>query len=88
MVRAAAQGSSAAGLLAHYRARLLAGFEKHLEVCAEFYRSGHTGPWRDEQKRATERGLAWCRTQLAGVGVFKYRLSGFSLEAVYTEPRA
>lgn len=88
VVRAAEQGSDAGGLLAHYRTRLLAGFEKHLEVCAEFYRSGHTGPWWDEQKRATECGLSWCRTQLAGVGVFKYRLSGFSLESVYTESRA
>jgi len=88
VVRAAAQGSGANGLLAHYRARLLAGFLKHLQVCAEFYRSGHTGPWWDEQERATERGLLWCQTQLAGGGGFKYRLSGFSLEPVYTEPRA
>jgi hypothetical protein len=87
VVRAAMQGSGRDGLLAHYRARLLAGFEKHLEVCAEFYRSGHSGPWWDEQKAATERGLAWCRAQLAGFGVFQYRLSGFSLEPVYLEPR-
>jgi hypothetical protein len=88
VVRAAAQGSGKSGLLAHYRARLLAGFEKHLQVCAEFYRSGHSGPWWDEQKAATERGLAWCRDLLASFGVFQYRLSGFSLEPVYTEPRA
>jgi len=88
VVRAAVQGSGRDGLLAHYRARLLAGFEKHLEVCAEFYRSGHNGPWWDEQKIASERGLAWCRTQLSGFGVFQYRLSGFSLEPVYTVPRA
>lgn len=88
VVRAVAQGSGREGLLAHYRARLLAGFEKHLEVCAEFYRSGHCGPWWDEQKSATERGLAWCREQLSGFGVFQYRLSGFSLEPVYVEPRA
>jgi hypothetical protein len=82
VVRAAAEGSPSGGLLAHYRARLLAGFEKHLQVCAEFYRSGHSGPWWDEQKTATERGLAWCRTQLSGTGAFQYRLSGFSLERV------
>lgn len=88
VVRAAAQGCGKDGLLAHYRARLLAGFEKHLEACAEFYRSGHSGPWWDEQMVATERGLAWCRAQLTGFGVFQYRLSGFSLEPVYLEPRA
>jgi hypothetical protein len=87
VVRAAMKGATPNGLLAHYRARLLAGFEKHLEVCAEFYRSGHTGPWWDEQKTATEQGLTWCRAQLAGMSGFQYRLSGFSLEPVYTEPR-
>jgi hypothetical protein len=82
VVRAAAEGADASGLAAHYRARLRAGFERHLEVCAEFYRSGHSGPWWDEQQSATLRGLAWCRTQRAGAGAFQYRLSGFSLEAV------
>ncbi len=84
----AAQGANQSGLLAHYRARLLAGFEKHLEVCAEFYRSGRSGPWWDEQKSAAEKGLAWCQAQRADSGVFQYRLSGFSLEPIYTEPQA
>jgi hypothetical protein len=82
VVRAARQGANASGLIAHYRARLLAGFLRHLEVCAEFYASGHAGPWWDEQKSATQQGLAWCHRQLAGTSAFKYRLSGFSLEAV------
>jgi hypothetical protein len=87
VVRAASQGEGREGLLAHYRARLLAGFEKHLGACAEFYRSGHDDPWWNEQKRDTERGLAWCRAQLSGCGAFQYRLSGFSLEPVYVGPR-
>ena len=65
VVRAASQGSDTTELLDHYRARLLAGFEKHLEVCAEFYRSGHSGPWWDEQQAAAEKGLAWCHAQRA-----------------------
>jgi hypothetical protein len=83
VVRAALDGAENGGLLAHYRGRLLAGFAKHLEVCAEFYRSGYGGPWWDEQKSAAEEGLAWCQAQRAGVSGFQYRLSGFSLEPVY-----
>jgi hypothetical protein len=87
VVRAAVQGTSRGGLLAHYRARMLAGFEKHLEACAGFYRSGHSGPWWDEQQSAVERGLLWCSAQLAGIGAFQYRLSGFALEAVGGDAR-
>jgi 2-polyprenyl-6-methoxyphenol hydroxylase-like FAD-dependent oxidoreductase len=80
VVRAAAQGCDVNELLAHYQTRLLAGFQKHLEVCAEFYRSGHSGPWWQEQIKATEQGLLWCRAKLANAGEFKFRLNGFSLE--------
>jgi hypothetical protein len=82
VVRAAMQGGSVSELIAHYHARLLAGFERHLAVCSEFYRSGAGGAWWDEQIRATEQGLTWCQAKLAAAGAFKYRLDGFSLETV------
>jgi hypothetical protein len=82
VVRAAAQGGDSQELTAHYRARLLAGFQKHLVGCAEFYRCGHSGAWWDEQRNATEKGLEWCRTRLINANGFKFRLSGFSLQAV------
>jgi hypothetical protein len=80
IVRASMQGGDSAELTAHYRARLLAGFERHLAVCAGFYGSGAGGAWWVEQVNATEEGLNWCRTQLSAFGAFKYRLEGFSLQ--------
>ncbi len=82
VVRAAMQGGEIADLAAHYRARMLAGFQRHLGACYEFYRSGAGGPWWDEQINATERGLNWCRDKLSAAGPFKYRLEGFSLKTV------
>jgi len=85
VVRAAGEGE-VRELTAHYRMRLVAGFERHLEVCAQFYRSGAGGPWWDEQISATERGLNWCRKELSAAGEFKYRLEEFSLKRI-TRPR-
>jgi len=80
VVRAAAEGFEIDELVAHYQTRLLAGFEKHLAVCAEFYRSGHKGSWWEDQRSATEKGLRWCGSKLANGAEFKFRLNGFSLE--------
>ena len=82
VVRAAGQGGSIGDLTAHYRARLLAGLHRHLATCAEFYRSGGTSAWWQEQVRATEEGLHWSRTQIPANGEFKYRLEGFSLHTL------
>jgi hypothetical protein len=82
VVQAASRGADRDNLIAHYRARLLAGFQRHLETCLEFYRTGHSGGWWDEQINATERGLEWCRAKRALASEFKFRLSGFSLEAI------
>jgi hypothetical protein len=81
VVRAAVDGWGADELLAHYQTRLVAGFQKHLEVCAGFYRSGHRGKWWEDQRSATEKGLTWCQGKLATAGEFQFRLNGFSLEA-------
>ena len=82
IIRASFKGLDANELTAHYRARLLAGFMRHLKVCLDFYRSGRSGPWWDEQINAAAQGLDWCATQLEKVTAFRYRLNGFSLEAV------
>jgi hypothetical protein len=80
VIRAAARGEPMDRLLAHYRARLIAGFRRHLELSLEFYRAGNSGPWWDEEIRALERGMAWCAGQLPPA--FHYRLNGFDLELV------
>ena len=83
VVRAALQGGNINHLTAHYRARLIAGLHRHLETCAAFYQSAAGGGiWWDEQVRATEVGLQWCRPRIPANDQFKYRLEGFSLHAL------
>jgi len=82
VVRAALDGADADALSAHYTARLVAGFQRHLEVCRQFYETGGTGPWWRQEADALRRGLDWCRRKLAAAPPFRYRLNGFSLEAV------
>lgn len=79
VIRAAARGEPPDRLLAHYRRRLMAGFLRHLELALQFYRSGHGGPWWDEEAQALERGVGWCAGELARVPAFQYRLEGFDL---------
>jgi hypothetical protein len=84
-VRAILAGAEAKGILEHYRTRLLAGFERHLKLCREFYASGRSSPWWDEQIDACDRGIAWCRSKLQLGSQFSYRLRGFSLEPIEME---
>jgi hypothetical protein len=46
-VGAAAHGASTANLVAHYEARLLSGFKRHLAACRGFSRSRSPG-WERE----------------------------------------
>lgn len=82
VIRAVASGADATPLVEHYKARLLAGFNRHLEVCQEFYRAGSRGPWWDQELYALQRGLDWCGSRLAAAPAFRYRLNGFVLEAL------
>jgi len=82
VIRAAADGEDAAGLIAHYQTRLLAGFQRHLAHCFQFYGSGCPGPWWKRQLDDLERGLTWCSQQLARSGVSRYRLNGFTIEHI------
>jgi hypothetical protein len=82
VIRAAADGADVASLVEHYRMRLLAGFSRHLEACDQFYRSGSRGAWWDQEIESNRRGLEWCRQRLEPARGFRYRLNGFTLEAV------
>lgn len=82
VVRAAAGGTSVKALIAHYQARLLAGFRRHLSVCHEFYQSGGVGPWWDSQLESVRKGLTWCDHHLNSAGEFRYRLRGLELEEI------
>ena len=82
VVRAVAAGISAEAAVAHYRARLIAGFQRHLEVCRSFYTTGGTSDWWKVEADALEQGVAWCGRQLQAAGNFRFRLNGFDLEPV------
>ena len=82
VVRAAAAGGDIAELVKHFQMRLVAGFKRHLSVCAEFYESGGFGPWWKAELQSVREGLAWCDRQLTNAGDFHYRLRGFELERV------
>lgn len=79
VIRAANRGEDVESLLAHYRARLIAGFQRHLQLALEFYRAGNCGPWWDKEIHGIERGIAWCAGELAAAPPFRFRLSGFEL---------
>jgi len=78
VIRAAAQGAHADELLAHYRARLVAGFRRHLEVCRHFYSAGGSGNWWRTELELIEQGIAWCGAEPR----FRFQLNGFELRAV------
>lgn len=82
VIRAVADGGSAEELLSHYQMRLIAGFQRHLMLCRQFYQSGGTAAlWRSEVA-AIDCGIDWCHTGLGRHTSFRYRLRGFELEAV------
>jgi len=82
VVRAALKQPDHEGLQAHYDARLVAGFRRHLMLCAEYYRSGGTGEWWRSELQSIEQGLAWCDRKLEAHGEFRYRLTDFELHAL------
>lgn len=81
-VRAIADGADVSAVLAHYRARLLGGFMRHLEICQEFYSRGRCGDWWDQEISALRIGMEWSARELADAPVSRYRLNGFALEAL------
>jgi hypothetical protein len=82
VIRALANGGNPTDLVSHYQARLTAGFQRHLQLCREFYRSGGSGPLWQSELCAIDRGIEWCNAALAGHASFRYQLRGFELEAV------
>jgi hypothetical protein len=79
VIRSAERGEELGELMAHYEARLTAGFQRHLAQCREFYSSGGKGRWWIDQVATVDEGLAWCRKKLEG-HEFRYRMVGLELE--------
>jgi hypothetical protein len=86
LASAAARGIAAGGatgeLLAHYQARLILGFQRHLAACRDFYASGGVGPWWDKERESLCQGMRWCAGKMAEHGSFRYQLNGFELKKI------
>ena len=82
VIRAIEKDGPADDVLAHYEARLTAGFRRHLVLCREFYTSGAGGPWWSAELESIERGVAWCDTRLSAHREFRYQLKDFELHAL------
>ncbi len=82
VIRAVAEGADLNAVLAHYRARLLAGFTRHVELCRRFYATGNSGPWWEAELELIRNGIEWCGRQMESPMRFRYRLTGFELQAI------
>jgi hypothetical protein len=82
VIAAAARGDDPVQLLAHYEARLTAGFRRHLAHCLQYYSSGCGGPWWESEAESVTQGLDWCGRRLSRYAKFRYRLDGFELKAI------
>lgn len=82
VIRAVSDDGDIDGVLAHYQARLTAGFARHLVRCREFYTSGGGGPWWNAELASIEKGVRWCESKLRDHAEFRYQLRGFELHAV------
>ncbi|MBZ5673596.1 MAG: hypothetical protein LAP61_05060 [Acidobacteriia bacterium] len=80
IIQAAADGQNPVELRSHYETRLLAGFGRHLALCSQFYKTGHHGPWWEQELKSLEEGMAWCGQQLGDRRDFRYQLNGFELQ--------
>ena len=80
VVEAAARGEDVSALLQHYRSRLTLGFLRHLHLCAQFYGTGGTSPFWQEQMQATQRGIAMIAQRIQDLPPPVFRLRGFLLE--------
>jgi len=81
IIQAAANGENEEELRSHYETRLLAGFGRHLALCSQFYKTGHRGPWWEQELKSLEEGMMWCGQQIGDRRDFRYQLNGFELQA-------
>jgi hypothetical protein len=82
VIRAAEQGSNVESLLAHYRARLMSGFLRHLQMCHHYYSTGGTGPFWSSELQLLQLGIEWISESLRPPASPRYRLVGFELVAI------
>jgi hypothetical protein len=69
--------------MAHYSSRLIAGFQRHLVSCEQFYRTAGENEWWKKEWAALNTGLGRMGSKLIGLPNPRYRLSGFELERIH-----
>jgi 2-polyprenyl-6-methoxyphenol hydroxylase-like FAD-dependent oxidoreductase len=82
VIRAAVPGSDVESLLAHYNARLMSGFLRHLQMCRHYYSAGGTGPFWTSELQLLQLGIEWLTERLYPPPSPRYRLVGFELVAI------
>ena len=79
VIKAASRGDDIAALLEHYNGRLTAGFQRHLGLCLQYYKTGGESLWWNAEAACLESGLMWCTEKLSQQNGFHYRLDAFDL---------
>lgn len=74
------RGLPAERLVSHYTARLMAGFERHLEICLKFYEQARSGAWWDREIELLREGIAWCRANMDAQALREFQLVDFDFE--------
>jgi hypothetical protein len=79
VIRAALQGFEVESLLAHYKARLMSGFLRHLQMCHHYYSTGGTSTFWRSELQLLQRGIDSISERLRPQSSPRYRLVGFEL---------
>lgn len=79
VIAAIRDGDDAEALRTHHESMLIAAMRRHLLLCAQFYQSGGTGRWWQDQLAALSHGHGWATARLATLPEPRYRLRDFSL---------
>jgi hypothetical protein len=66
VIRAVRDGGDAESLSMHYQVRLLASLQRHLALCFDFYKTGPSGKWWEDQLSDLRYGIEWCGLQIRG----------------------
>ncbi|MET0363955.1 MAG: hypothetical protein ABW169_04820 [Sphingobium sp.] len=81
VIAAMQDGGDVPALRTHYESMLIAAMRRHLQISAQFYRTGGTSDWWREQHDALVEGHHWCTARLAVLPEPRYQLRDFQLVA-------
>ena len=82
VIEAASRGEDVTALLQHYQSRLTLGFLRHLHTCAQFYSTGGTGAFWQEQLHSTQLGIAAISRRVQEQSPPVFRLRDLQMERI------